>query len=378
VWKPNSARAVVVGGAVAAALVFSARLLPADIVPSRVPVRVVRARPTPRLELPVEPAIAWQARVLEPILGAPVADGSASLIVAHESGLVVELDANGRTRSAIRAGSSLALGPFVLASRRRVVVTGDAEAVVLLPSGRIESRQKLSFRELDLNARAVGTADGGLLVGAGARFARLGPTGALSASGSVREALRAVFEWRGLGVLVERGGRVLGLGHAGDPYELASFGRPVRAAELHGKSLLALVADRDLVELDLETKSLRTLWSEPQLAPRDVLVLPNGDVRVVASSNLLVALDPTGREAFRVAQPGLGSEASVALLGDAKGAMLVATGGLDLRLVDATGDVVEIPGTACPDPLRPTPLAKGLVVASCRSGLLFGISGKAR
>ena len=107
-------------------------------------------------------------------------------------------------------------------------------------------------------------------------------------------------------------------------------------------------------------------------------MLPNGDVRVVAGSNLLVALDPTGREAFRVAQPGLGSEASVALLGDAKGAMLVATGGLDLRLVDATGDVVEIPGTACPDPLRPTPLAKGLVVASCRSGLLFGISGRAR
>ncbi|HVR18954.1 MAG TPA: hypothetical protein VMS65_04645, partial [Polyangiaceae bacterium] len=122
-WKPSSARAVVIGTA-AAALVFSARALPADVVASRVPVRVVRARPTPRLELPVEPAIAWQARVLEPILGAPVADGSASLIVAHESGTVVELDANGRTRAAIRAGSSLALGPYVLASRRRVVVTG--------------------------------------------------------------------------------------------------------------------------------------------------------------------------------------------------------------------------------------------------------------
>jgi hypothetical protein len=68
----------------------------------------------------------------------------------------------------------------------------------------------------------------------------------------------------------------------------------------------------------------------------------------------------------------------VTLLGDYKGSTLVATGGLDLRLVGETGDVQELPGTACPDPLRPTPLSKTLVVASCRSGLLFGISGKAR
>jgi len=68
----------------------------------------------------------------------------------------------------------------------------------------------------------------------------------------------------------------------------------------------------------------------------------------------------------------------VTLLGDSRGAMLVATGGLDLRFVGETGDTVEIPGTACPDPLRPTALSKGLVVASCRSGLLFGISDKAR
>ena len=58
--------------------------------------------------------------------------------------------------------------------------------------------------------------------------------------------------------------------------------------------------------------------------------------------------------------------------------MLVATSGLDLRLVGETGDVLEIPGTACPDPLRPIALGKGLSVASCRSGLLFGISGKGR
>jgi len=377
VSKGNSRpKALLAFGAVLALGSSTLRLAAADAEPG-VPVRIVRSRPAPRLELPKEPAVAWQTRVLEPLLGAPVADGT-QFVIAHASGLVVELDAKGRARSTVRAGSSLAFGPLLFASRRRLVVTGDAEAVVLLPSGRIESKQKLSFRELDSNATAVAMSDGGVLLGGGARFARLGPTGALTARGSVRESLRAVFEWRGLGVLVERGGRLLGLGYAGDPYELANLGRSVRAAELRGDRLLALVGDRELVELDLETRAVRTLWAEPPLVPRDLFALPNGDVRIVASSNLLVALDATGHEAFRVVQPGLGSEATITLLGDARGAMVVATDGLDLRLVGDGGDVVEIPGTACPDPLRPTALANGLVVASCRSGLLFGISGRAR
>jgi hypothetical protein len=366
----------IVAGAIGLFLFVETPALHADGADPRVPLRIVTARPAPRFELGVRATLAWQARVLEPILGAPVADGG-SLVVAHPSGLVVELDANGHTKSTVRAASSLALGPILLASRRRLVVTGDAEAVVLLPSGRIESKQKLAFRELDSSAIAIATSDGGALLSSGARFARVGPTGSLTARGGTPEVMRGLFEWQGLGVIVERGGRVLGLGHAGDPYEIASFGRAVRAAELLGDRLLALVGDRELVELDLETRAQRTLWSDPPLVPRALFVLSNGDLRVVAS-NLVVALDGRGHEAFRVTGPSASGEATVTLIGDQKGAMLVATGGLDLRLVGATGDVQEIPGTACPDPLRATPLSKTLVVASCRSGLLFGISGRAR
>jgi hypothetical protein len=361
----------------ALSLALSARALHADGIDPRVPLRVVTSRPAPRFELFRQPTLAWQTRVREPILGAPVAD-LGTIVVAHASGLVVELDASGRTLRTVRAGSSLALGPIVLASRRRLVVTGDAEAVILLPSGRIESKQKLSFRELDSSAVATPTSDGGVLIGAGARFARIGPTGSLTARGSTREALRGLFEWRGLGLLVERGGRILGLGHAGDPFEVHDLGRSVRACELHGDRLFALVGDRELVELDLETHAERTLWSDPPLVPRNLFVMPNGELRLVVSAGLVISLDTLGRETLRVAQPGTTTEASVTLLGDSRGAMLVATGGLDLRLVSESGDAVEIPGTACPDPLRPTPLSKGLVVASCRSGLFFGISDKAR
>jgi len=375
--RNDSARRLVVGGV----LFFAALLSPAlgaDGVDPRVPLRIVTGRPAPRFELFQKPAVVWQARVLEPLLGPPVADGDGDLVVAHASGLVVELDSSGRARGTVRAGSSLALGPVLLASGRRLVVTGDAEAVVLQPSGRIESRSKLSFRDFDSSALAVATSDGGALVAAGARFARIGSTGSLTARGSTNESLRGLFEWRGLGILVERGGRVLGLGHAGDPFEIANLGRPVRACELHGNRLLALVAERDLVELELETRAERTLWSDPPLVLRDVFVLPNGDMRIAASSNLLLALDSSGRETFRVQQPGTNSEALVDLIGDARGAMLVATSGFDLRFVGETGEVTEIAGTACPDPLRPTEVRKGLVVASCRSGLLFGISDKAR
>jgi hypothetical protein len=363
------------------ALLFAIAALPgeshAERVDPKVPLRIVSGRPAVKIELVREPVLAWQARVLEPLLSAPVADTAATFVVAHASGLVVELDASGRTRRTVRAASNLAFGPILLASRRRLVVTGDAEAIVLLPSGRIESRQRLSFREIDASASAFATSDGGALVAAGARFARIGPTGSLTARGGTRESLRSVFEWKGLGVLVERGGRVLGLGHAGDVFELGNFGRTVRASDLRGDRLLALVGDRDVVALDLATRTQRTLWSEPPLVPRSIVLLPNGDLRVVAS-NLVVALDAAGREAFRVMQPGTIGESSIGLLGDARGAMLVAASGLDLRLVSETGDVTEIPGTACADPLTPAPLASGVVVASCRSGLLFGISGKER
>jgi hypothetical protein len=377
VSKRSERLRVLLVGAAALGLVARAPALHADSADPRVPLRVVTARPAPRVELGSQATLAWQARVLEPILGAPVADGGTSLVVAHASGLVVELDANGRTRSTVRAASSLAFGPILLASRRRMVVTGDAEAVVLLPSGRIESKQKLGFREFDTSAISFSTSDGGALVASGARFARIGPTGSVTARGGTREVLRGLFEWKGLALLVERGGQVLGLGHAGDPYEVGSFGRPVRACELRGDRLLALVGDRELVELDIEKRVQRVLWADPPLVPRSLFVLPNGDLRVVASSSL-IALDGQGHETFRLAGPAGSGETTVALLGDQRGAMLVATGGLDLRVVSETGDVRELPGTACPDPLRPTPVSKGLAVASCRSGLLFGISGKAR
>jgi hypothetical protein len=373
VSKPNK----FLGAVFALAIVAHPRTINAESVDPKIPLRIVAGRPTVKVELPREPALAWQARVLEPLLSAPVVDTGPTFLVAHASGLLVEFDTNGRTRRTLRAASNLAFGPVLLASRRRLVVTGDAEAVVLLPSGRIESRQKLGFRELDSSASAIATSDGGALVAAGARYARIGPTGSLTARGDAREPLRALFEWKGLDILVERGGRVLGLGHAGDAFELGNFGRSVRASELRGDRLLALVGDRELVELDLASRAQRTLWSDPPLVPRGIVALPTGELRVVAS-NLVIALDPTGRETFRLTQPTSIGETSVAILGDARGAMLVATGGLDLRLVGGTGDAVEIPGTACVDPLAPAPLGNGVVVASCRSGLLFGISGKAR
>ncbi|HEX6767627.1 MAG TPA: hypothetical protein VF103_19140, partial [Polyangiaceae bacterium] len=372
--RSNGSRRALAKGAIAASMLFGATQLSAEGLDPKLPLPILTGRPPAFERLPDAPAVAWQARLLEPLLAAPLADQGA-LVVAHASGLVVDLDASGRTKRTVRAGSSLALGPVLLTGRRRLVVTGDAEAVLLLPSGRIEARRKLPFRDVDANALALATTDGGALLGSGARFARLGATGSLTAGGSLRESLRGLFEWRGLSVLVERGGRVLGLGHAGDPYELRNLGRPVRACELRGDRLYVLAGERELVELDLDKNAERTLFSDPPLVPRGIFILPNGELRIASSSNVVVALDAAGRETFRVAQPSSGGDSTITLLGDSRGSMLVATGGLDLRLVGESGDALEIPGTACPDPLAPVPVSKSLVVASCRSGVLFGISG---
>src|SRR5262245_53359298 len=147
-WKRSSSAAL---AAFASFVLLAGPELRADGLDPRVPIRIVTTRPELPRRFPDAPGVSFQTRVLEPILAAPVVDGN-TLVVAHASGLVVELDTQGRKQKTLRAGSSLALGPVLLASRRRLVVTGDSEAVVLGPSGRVESRQKLVFRELDANA----------------------------------------------------------------------------------------------------------------------------------------------------------------------------------------------------------------------------------
>ncbi|HEY3498774.1 MAG TPA: hypothetical protein VGK73_28985, partial [Polyangiaceae bacterium] len=63
---------------------------------------------------------------------------------------------------------------------------------------------------------------------------------------------------------------------------------------------------------------------------------------------------------------------------DPAGTVLAAFAGAPLVLVTAQGDASGVPGSACPDPLRPTPLGPGIVAATCRSGLIRGLSDRAR
>jgi hypothetical protein len=46
-------------------------------------------------------------------------------------------------------------------------------------------------------------------------------------------------------------------------------------------------------------------------------------------------------------------------------------------LVKANGEVQAVSGSACPEPLRPTPIGARKLALSCRSGLVFGVSDKA-
>jgi hypothetical protein len=101
--------------------------------------------------------------------------------------------------------------------------------------------------------------------------------------------------------------------------------------------------------------------------------------RVIAGHSLLVELDAEGRELGRFPLPvgDSGSEISGLVL-DGAGTSFAMVGGGTLLAVSPDGDAASVPGTGCPDPVRVTPVAPNRLVAACRSGLLRGLSDRAR
>jgi hypothetical protein len=63
------------------------------------------------------------------------------------------------------------------------------------------------------------------------------------------------------------------------------------------------------------------------------------------------------------------------LISDDDGALAAVQPGNDALLLAADGRAVRLDGTSCIDPFRPTPTTQGIVL-TCRSGQLFGVSGK--
>jgi hypothetical protein len=331
------------------------------------------------VRLPTRPSIAFQVRLPGPIIGAPVADERGRLLVAHGSGRLTELDARGHTTFSIRLGSEPVGPPVLLGGELALAATRDATLVSIRRDGRIGTRLKLPFAELDGSLVASPTGDGGAIVAAGARYARVDATFSLTHAGSSSSPIAAVFAWRGSTLLVERDGRILARAGALDATELGRFGAPVAQVALAGDRLFALGGAHDLLVHDLAKRTTERRFSEPTLELRDLTLATNGSVRLLGGRGVLLEIDETGREMLRLAllPDGTGAEAS-ALVADRAGTVLSVMSGAPLVFVTRDGDVLPVTGTGCPDPLRPTPLRDGAVLSGCRSGVLRLLSDKPR
>jgi hypothetical protein len=331
------------------------------------------------VRLPTRPSIAFQVRLPGPIIGAPISDERGRLLVAHGSGRLTELDTLGHTTFSVRLGGEPVGPPVLLGGDLALVATRDATLVSVRRDGRVRARLKLPFSELEGSYVASPTNDGGAIIAAGARYARVDATFSLTHAGASNSPIAAVFAWRGSTLLVERDGRVLARAGALDASEVGRFGAPVAHVARAGDRLFALGGAHDLLVHDLTKRTTERRFSEPTLELRDLTLGEGGSVRLLGGRGVLLEVDEAGREMLRLGllPDGTGAESS-SLVADRSGTVLAVMSGAPLVFVTRDGDVLPVTGTGCPDPLRPTPLRDGAVLSGCRSGVLRLLSDKPR
>jgi hypothetical protein len=328
--------------------------------------------------LPVAPELRSQARVVPPIVGQPMVSSGGRLLVAHGVDRLSAIDAEGRTAWSVRLGTELASGPLLVAGGHTLLLARDGRLFEVSPAGSVRERGSLPWSAVEGTALGIPTADGGALFATGARLARVGSGGTRGFHARIADPIRALFEWRGRSLALGHDGSIWTRGTSGEPEEAGSFGQPVQKAALAGDRLLALT-DHELCAFDLTTGRKKILWSDPALDLHDLALVGAERVRLVGGKSALIELAADGRELSRLALPvgEVGSELG-SVLTDARGQALVRGTGSPLWSVTPQGDVAAAPGTACPDALRPAPIADGRVVLACRSGLLRVVSDRAR
>jgi hypothetical protein len=329
------------------------------------------------LRLPATPSVSFQLRLAPPVIGDPTSIQDGRVLVAHGTDHLTALDGNGKTLWSIRVGADLASGPIAVERGGALVLTRDGRLLELGPGGAVHERERLPWPTVDGPVIATPAGDGGVILAAGTRLARIGPRGARGFQTKLPSPVRAVFAWRGATLAVGRDGSVWLRGGAGAARDFARFGAPVGRALLRGDRLFGL-SEHGLASVDLATKQRSLLFSDASQELHDLALTRDGKLVVAAGRATLVELDDRGHELTRVALPTAenGVELTSVVLDDG-GTRYVGASGAPLLVVTPQGDASVVPGTGCPDPLRLAPATDGRVLTACRSGLLRGLSDRA-
>ncbi len=347
-----------------------------------------------RAPLPRGPLrIAWRRPLALTIDRAPLVPLSGDVLVVGSRGDVVTLDGDDGSEK-LRVGA----GPLGTAA---ATLTSDGTLVFLTPLGeavgvrgaQIRYRTRIgSERGVSTRVSPLPLDDGGVIVAAGAELAALDADGAIRARRTLPEAaVVPLVDARGMAIAIAASGVAYGWAPDREPQRVGSFGGPVdEGAAFDGvRSLIAVIANRQLVALDLDrgiatTRTAPTtglLLGPPALSSGLTHVFLHG-----SASTLAVAYDAAGQEAWtaRVATfvPTLSADGGVATviapahdgaLVDASGALAFATPSGFVGVVSGCGaphrgdDAGD--GRCVVDVLGEAPCARGIVEGRAPTGV---------
>jgi hypothetical protein len=333
--------------------------------------------------LPRSPQPKWRVRVAGGILHPPSVTADGAVLLTLVTPTLVQYDASGRLQWSARLGASPAAhSAIVFGDGTRLVLTQAGEALAFTARGRLLRHTILPFANLDAATSVAHSDDGGLLIAAGRRVARLDAALRVVFSTRLEHEIRSVVAGASL-LAVSTTGTVIELGVGAETLQRGSFaGRVDAVARVAPRRLLAVVDGRRLSELDLDSETLTTRFAEPDVELSPTLASnAAGEVRAVIAGEFLLALGRDGREKFRAALPssragqssagGLGRPTSSDILLGPDGSTLVARAGLDIAAIQPDGAVARVEGSACAEPLRPAGMQQNSAVYACRSGILL-------
>jgi len=340
-----------------------------------------------RVRFPSDPELTVRTRLPGGIGQAPASDEAGNLIIVHTEPRLSKLDAQGRTSWTERLPSEASAAPTLLADGSILIVTREAEALLFSRAGKRLQRSALPFSDPRRRTLAIATESGGALVVSGNELVELDSTGRNLRQARLRGNASALLESSAGSIVVSDAGDVERSHATGDFELVGSFGGNVSdGAALQAGKVLAIVDGHKWLALDLASGQVSTLAvdSASTLSGPAALFVEGG-AALIADNGFISERDRAGVETLRIAigaagpsfDPVARGQRGARLIGDGSGAILAVQAGNDALLLAPDGSAVRFEGTSCLDPLRPTPTLHG-VFFSCRSGQLFGISGRAR
>lgn len=335
---------------------------------------------------PRSPELRFRTRIAGGIGQAPASDELGNLIIAHGEPRLSKLDPRGRSLWSERLPSEASCTPTLLRDGSLLIITRTADALSFQSTGKLRQKHVLPLADPRRHTFCLPIANGGALVASGTDLLELDRDGELVRQAKARGNVTAIAE-SDLGLVAISENGIVEVARATGDFELIGSlgGTAPEGGAVQGDRVLAVVDGHKLLALALRTGVLTTLAAEPALSLTGPPALfDNRGAAVVEEGGLVSVRAADGTETLRVsiAVASLAFDAATRglrpalIISDGSGGVAAARSGGDALVLNPDGSAQRIDGSACLDPFRPTPTRDGIVF-TCRSGQLFGVSGKA-